>query len=271
MLAVMVFSFTATTMGLFMALSFMNKLPVLYDKGVAIEEKDTTLKHRLQVADPFFSVVYYPGIFVLAVKATFELGSDMEGRWSEITNCSSLFLLFFVSRMILHCPIQLITLSGNRKLMYQMTAHHVCSVVCFGGGLVSGRMHFWGCFAGCCEATTIFLTALEISNNHLPTGWKSARAAAAIALWISFIPFRLFLFSAWLFVFIQDLAELPEITHVQLTVAERYLYPATIIMLLCLSCGWMMKLTRLLVCERSGKANGQNHKSRKSNPKRKPQ
>ena len=249
-MSAMVGSLTAVTMGIFISLSCMGKLPVLYEKGVAINDKDATLKHRLAVADSFFSVVFYPVIFSLAMKATADLAGDVERRWLGITNCSNLFQLFYVTRMILHCPIQWITLSDNRRHLYQMTAHHVFSVVCFVGALVSGRMHFWACFAGCCEATTIFLTALEISKNHLQTVGKSARrgflVSSAVALWTSFIPFRLVLFSAWLIFFAQDLAELPEAIHIQLTVAERYLNPATISMLLYLSCGWMLKLTRLV-------------------------
>ena len=55
--------------------------------------------------------------------------------------------------MIFHLPIQHVCLANNPKLRVQMTAHHILSVVSYGGGLYFGRMSPGAAFsegaAGC--------------------------------------------------------------------------------------------------------------------------
>merc|ERR1711920_295927 len=85
-----------------------------------------------------------------------DLSESLELRWRGVTFESRFFLLLYTSRQVLHVFIQcMVEMSRTQFLL--MTLHHLLSVMCFGGGLVTSRMQFWACLDGVCEFSTIFL------------------------------------------------------------------------------------------------------------------
>ena len=234
------------------AVSYAFKIP-LYEKKVLVAENEINMKHRINVADDLFSSFFFPFMAYLAIYGSIEIWEmdSIEARWHKTTVTSRWFMLLYVARMILHLPIQTLLLWKDSKvLLAQMTAHHIFSAICFGIGLVTGRMHFWGLFAGCCEVTTGFLAMLCISMNCFPPNHSAANIFTAIVgllLWLGFVVFRIILFPVWMYLYMRDAAADPELTWAIMSPGERIMYPGVITMLFVLSSIWMWPITRGLL------------------------
>ena len=131
-----------------------------------------------------------------------------------------------------------------------MLLHHCLSLVSYGSSLLTHRMSFWAVLAGCCEVTTFFLNnlcllrELNAIKNYAKSKWtRTINTVNGVLLWVSFIVFRLVLFSYWLWWFWQETEAHPQILR-QLTLVERYINPAVIGFLLCISTKWFVSLTR---------------------------
>ena len=193
----------------------------LYNKktGEPLLQKDLPWRLRLDFADSLFGVPFYPLITYLAISGATALSGDVNSRWVGVTGESYIFQLLYVVRMLLHTPVQFITLAHKPGLLAQMTAHHLLSVVCFGGGLITGRMHFWALLDGSCEVTTVALNSMFIVESFFPRGFyhKWLKRATGISLFLSFILFRLALFPAWLLFFYADVTNETEATWQRVT------------------------------------------------------
>lgn len=242
----------ASGMCFFVAVSYVFKIP-LYEKKVLVKESEITLKHRMHVADDLFSSVFFPIMAYLAFSGSIELWKrgTIEARWLETTYTSHLFIMMYVARMMLHLPVQTLLLWDDSKgLLGQMTAHHIFSALCFGKGLLTQHMHFWGLFAGCCEFTTACLAILCISMNCFPPGHSVASIVTAVMgsiLWLGFLVFRICLFPLWLWLFYEDIVADPDNTWALMSVTERISYPIVVVMIFYLSCMWMWPITRGLL------------------------
>jgi hypothetical protein len=247
-----VIALVACGMCFFLVISYVFKIP-LYERKVLVPESNITIKHRLHVADDLFSSVFFPIMAYLAFSGSIELWNEgtIEARWLETTYTSYLFIMMYVARMILHIPVQTILLWDDSKgLLGQMTAHHILSALCFGKGLLTQHMHFWGLFAGCCEFTTGCLAILCISMNCFPPGHPIASIVTAMmgsVLWLGFLVFRICLFPLWLWLFYMDIAADPDHTWALMSVTERVSYPLVVIMIFYLSCTWMWPITKGLL------------------------
>ena len=223
----------------------------LYNKktSVLLDQKDIAWSVRLDCADDLFGQCFYPVLAYLAVSGSLQLSGDVNSRWFEVTTESYVFQLLYVVRMVLHMPVQCITLADKPSLLAQMTAHHALSAVCFGGSLVTGRMHFWALLDGSCEVTTVALNTLFLVQGCCPPGWfqRTTKLASGICLFFSFLVFRIALFPAWLWYFYVDVTSEPEVTWERVTWVERLLYPSVTAGLFVLSCLWMIPITKLVL------------------------
>ena len=221
-----------------------------YAKGRRLPASEVTLRHRADCSDrlvtpPFMGVVAY-----LAFRGTMELwtpgAAGVEDRWFGATWATKWFQLLYVARMMLHLPFQTYLLYKDKKvLLVQMTFHHVLSALCYGGGLVTGRMHWYAAADGLCEVTSVFLDMLMTIKFHTdPNGavHQVLGPVVGFGLWLTFLIFRLCLFPAWLYMFYQDVNEFPAQTWAKVTFVERYVYAFTTAMLLLLSSIWMVQI-----------------------------
>jgi len=133
---------------------------------------------------------------------------------------------------------------GDLKLADKilMTVHHVVSIICYGGAIATLRMHWWACLDGCCEVTTIFLNNLLLFRAMDYKGVFNS--LNGVCLWLSFIVFRLVLFSYWLYQFYMDVSNYPDETIRKTTLFERTVYPCTTILLLLMSTLWFGSITK---------------------------
>merc|ERR1712232_985276 len=120
-----------------------------------------------------------------------------------------------------------------------------------GGGMATGRMHYYACLDGCCEASTLFLGFLQMSKIKGGTFAARFRArfpkflvANSFLLWLTFLMFRVMLFPYWLVQFGLDLRQMPTEIWNQLTMLELTFYPAVTLFLLILSSMWFLRLTK---------------------------
>ena len=220
----------------------------IYDtkKGTVLE--DHKFREKIDAWDGVFCQPFFTLLAVLALQASYDLGGSVESRWKGQTDASYWFQIFYVTRMVVHTPLQFVTLKNNPKLLAQMTMHHVLSACSFGSGLMTGRMHFFAVFDGCCEVTTFFLNGLFLLRTYAPPDANAVpKALCGGFLWLTFIFFRLLLFPAWLYLFFSDVYAAPAITWDTIGSFERYGYVPVTVVLLLLSASWFVPITKGLI------------------------
>jgi hypothetical protein len=241
-----------------LCLAAFRKVPI-YDrkKGTLIEQPP--LSAQLDAADGIFCQPFFTLLAALAISATYEMGvenSSIAARWSQVTRTSYLFNINYTARMAWHSVLQFFTIDDG-KLFMQMTAHHVLSAACFGYGLATGRMHFFGVLDGCCEVTTIFLNGhFVLSTYTAPDRCFIGKAVCGVGLWFTFIIFRLILFPTWLYVFVSDVRADPTATWDTVDNVERYGYPMVTLLLLGLSSYWFVGISKAVVGAAMGTSGG---------------
>ncbi len=195
---------------------------------------------KLKLADLYFSVPFYPAVAALALHAVLTLGGSLADRWRGTSWSSHAMLQLYLAGMAGQTAV---LWRGSSALSYKlmMTLHHVVSMFCFGYGLATGRMHFFGALDALCEVTTVFLNNVFLFKEH-PAG-AAADVANGLLLWLSFLVFRLALFPYWIYLWRTDIAADPERTWAASDAVERYFYPATTLLLLGLSALWFGKIT----------------------------
>lgn len=206
-------------------------------------------KDPWMLADLLTSLVVFPLLAAAALLSVLNLRGTLTSRWTGVTPETRFFLLLYIARCLVHMPVQAME-DMDRNLFVFMTVHHVISITCFGSGLITGRMHFWGCFDGCCEMSTVFLNIMycgkefTVKDRRPQDLFPKVFAVNGVCLWLSFLIFRLTLFPAWLYYWHQDVVTHPELTWNQGSAIERYMYPTVTVLLLVLSITWFVPLTK---------------------------
>jgi len=204
----------------------------------------------LSLVDALTSIVIFPLMVWGASIGTFSLRGSVEARWSGQTPESRFFLLLYCSRTFVHTFMQPF-MEMSRLQLVTMTLHHLLSLVCMSGGLITGRCHFWACFDGMCEVSTIFLNNMcllkwiTVGGRRLQDVVPSSVAKTnGMCLWLAFLLFRIVLFPTWLYLFYQDVRDFPERTWATCSIMERYLNPLVTAFLMLLSFKWFFSITR---------------------------
>jgi len=202
------------------------------------------------LADTLISTVMFPLMAYLAISASLELKDSQESRWHGRTGKSHAFLMLGLTRMFLH-TFMIVMIKLDRELYILMTLHHILSMVCAGNALIRGTMHYWGCLAGVCEITSVFLTNVwlckeikirgSLLQSYLPAWLYGLNG---ILLWLSFIVFRIILFPYWLVTYYKDINAFPDRTWDVMNPIERYVYPAVVCVMLQLSTYWLVPVTK---------------------------
>lgn len=220
----------------------------IYDSKKGTVQAEPSLANKLDAADGVFCQPFFMLLVYLALKATWDLSGSLGDRWHTVTFESRWFQICYVTRMATHIPIQWVTLANNPALRLQMTAHHVLSAACMGFGLLTGRMHFFAVFDGCCEVSTLFLNSLFLFKVFAPPdACGLGKAVSGLLLWASFLVFRLALFPAWLYIMYADSVAEPSRTVALITPFEKFVNPSVTLFLFFLSCAWMVPITKGLV------------------------
>lgn len=202
------------------------------------------------LADTLVSLGIFPLLTGSAIIGSLELRHELDSRWYGRTTFSSFFMTLYATRAFFHMFVQCKQKMPPNHFM-MMTLHHGLSMICYGCGLATGRMHFWGCLDGCCEMSTIFLNNVymtkELTYNgkelkEFMPGWMYA--INGVILWLSFLIFRLVLFPVWLFSWYQDVTAFPGKTWDRVSLIERYMHPGVTAFLFFLSAFWFISVTK---------------------------
>ena len=149
--------------------------------------------------------------------------------------------------MLLDVPTQAYTLRGDAVKRLQMVGHHLLSFVAIGLGLVVKRSAFFACWAVCSELSTPFLNAvmaIKLFGGNATPAQKSCHMVAGTGLWLAYIPFRMALFPAWLWLWFDDQRSFPDRTTAVSSTFELSFFPAVIAFLLALSTVWFYAITK---------------------------
>ena len=139
------------------------------------------------------------------------------------------------------------TLRKSATKRAQMVGHHALSLVAIGLSLVTGRCHFFACFAVCSELSTPFLCAvlaIKLLGGSRTPAQRTCQALAGAGLWLAYLPFRLALFPCWLGLFFADQRAAPATSRETATPFELCFYPAVIAFLFALSCVWFVAISK---------------------------
>ena len=232
---------------------------VLLDKFVT--PKAITIK-RDQFANNLLSIPLALLLFTAALSACITLIDSHESRWMGVTWSSTFFQTVYVSHNIVNTIIDL----REHRPFHQkipMLLHHLTSILAYGGGLTTGRMHFWACLDGLCEFTNINLCVLLLCNTKeggagdaiKRTIGDSLSLLNGLLLWIGFLVFRMILFPMWLYWFWLDAKAMyyrsPESeSHPLVPGGERFswielgCYPVITMFLFLLSLLWFVQITK---------------------------
>lgn len=234
-----------TTLGWLVCLKLSYRFQLREAKEPNVPVEPVTTQARLDAADKLLSTPFYVIIAALAIKGTLGLRGDLHTRWHGTSPTSRWAIMLYVSRMAMDIPIQQISLANDRTRLVQMTAHHLLSAMAMGGGLVTGRMHYFGLLDLCCEITTIFLNSIfSLKTLSPPSPAQNGKIAGlGIGLFLSFIAFRITLFPYWLYQFRVDVQKNPKDTWDAILKFERYFYPSINVFLFALSSIWMVPIT----------------------------
>lgn len=205
-----------------------------------------SLQARFDATDKLMNTPFFAAIAFMSLKGAIELSGNTQTRWHGTSTTSRWALILYVARMIFDTPLVQISLAGEPKKRMEMTAHHVLSGVAVAGGLVTSRMHFFGCLDMCCEFTTIFLNTLFALKTLCQPGpaLEKKVAPVGLSLWFSFVAFRLVLFPLWFWIFLKDIRRNPKASWHTITAYEKFFYPSVSGILFVLSCVWFVPLTR---------------------------
>jgi len=212
----------------------------------------STAKDRVGLSNSMFWFLASPALCYHAFPATLALGHSAETRWIGVCEHSTSFQRAYIALQIVATVMEFLK-TGSLSSKLPMIAHHILSCLGMSGGLGTGRLHFFACFDGCCEFTTIFVSFLQMSRMEgsgidrwtLQKGLgKLSFQLNGVLLWLSFVLFRLVLFSVWLGLFAWDLLqpEFPSLIWEKLTRIELTFYPFITLFLLGLSAQWFAKI-----------------------------
>lgn len=171
--------------------------------------------------------------------------------------------VWYIADNLAHIPLQLskkVTWSKN----WTVVAHHLLSNFCFGLGIATTRMHFWGCLNCVCEITNPPLSVVFfLKENSYVDGpvWAPIFRFASITVWVLFFIFRILLFPLWLLLFAHDVYF--HYAVLDATMFELVFYPLVTLLLLLLSVQWMAGLTRgLRKCLTTGNTSRESQEKR---------
>jgi len=202
------------------------------------------------LADTLVSLIIFPLLAGSAIVGSYKLSHDVELRWHSNVIESRFFIRLYMARAIFHCFLQCFEkMSWSHMLL--MSLHHVISTVAYSEGLCTGNMHFFGCLAGVCEMSTIFLNNLYLSKELTFGGTelkevmpKWLYAMNGVCLWLSFLVFRICLFPTWLYIMYVDAKAYPQEMWAKATAMEKYGYPCVTVFLFVLSSYWFIPITK---------------------------
>ena len=200
-------------------------------------------------------------LFTTALSACITLIDSHESRWMGVTRSSTLFQTVYISHNIVNT---IIDLRENLPLKQKipMLLHHLTSILAYGGGLTTGRMHFWACLDGLCEFTNLNLCVLLLCNTKEGDAGGAIKRTVGeflltlngLLLWIGFFVFRMILFPLWLYWFFFDVKDMygsPESESRPLVPGgERFswielvCYPVITTFLFVLSFLWFVQITK---------------------------
>ena len=134
-----------------------------------------------------------------------------------------------------------------------MLVHHVISIGAYTLCMMSGRFGYTACLASLCEFTNIPLSILYITKTKGGgvKEWMEKYFGVLLdinggILWLSFIPFRIFLFPAMYYNFVITCLELKETwpeRWEQVWWSELIVHTVAAILLFFMSCLWFYKIT----------------------------
>eukprot|EP00755_Sulcionema_specki_P028983 Sspe_Gene.91128::Locus_62591_Transcript_1_1_Confidence_1.000_Length_992::g.91128::m.91128 len=194
------------------------------------------------VADTLLSLPLYVYLAYLATRGAIEYGGTAEMRWTGTSETTYAFLWLYVYRSVVHMPMMFVTkMTMSHRLT--MCLHHALSAVCYGLGIWTGRLHFFGCLDGMCEISTVFLNNVFFCKElRWDTKYPLPYAVNGVLLWLTYLVFRIFLFPAWLYIFFTDHFGVPG--GMAKNMLELTLYPFVNVFLLVVSTKWMIPITK---------------------------
>lgn len=194
-------------------------------------------------------VSMYPAFFVLVATshiATLDtnfwgLTDGGNARFQSSDYWCDVFANFYIAVNLVQAMGQIQT--EKPPLLYQLMAHHVLSIFCYGGGFYFDRFRWWTTLAGCCEITNLFLVPVFMSKDYFPE-WRKERwfLINSNLLWWTFITHRMVLFPCWLGLWFWDRLHADE--SVPIHWVEGTIYPITILGLFLLSVVWLLQIDR---------------------------
>jgi len=193
----------------------------------------------------------YPAFFALiwSSHATLMESIFWQGPEQRMTSSSAgcdFFASLYIATNLVQAIGQLQTESG--PLLWQLMAHHVMSIFCYGCGFYFDRFRFWTAFGGASEITNLCLVPVQAAKELPEIRKQTWYKWNAWGLLVLFITHRLVLFPAWLWLWTSDrmalVQKMPPNEQNQIHWLEGMVYPGTVLGLIVLSLIWFKQIVQ---------------------------
>ena len=194
-----------------------------------------------------------PVLAYLCLRALSELPkATAEERMTATNRAGWQFFALFCCHAVVHSALVLAKPDTGAAYKAAMLLHHAVAVSAYSAAF-EGTGHFWGLLLGCCEVTGVFLNGVYLLKElGAPQGLQ---AANGVALWATWVAFRLALFPFWLLLWWRDAGARQELADPGSTFHRwSWAYPGATLLLLALSLAWFVPIHR--GCLRSLRAAG---------------
>ncbi|GAB5360409.1 hypothetical protein AAMO2058_000625500 [Amorphochlora amoebiformis] len=199
-------------------------------------------RYRATFADNLFNIPFLPVLCYTAIVGSASLGASVESRWAETTPESTAFLIMYMSKNIMR-SVSSIALGDSKPGIWLIHIHHIVSVICFGSGLILGRLHFFGVLDGVCEVSVIFLN-FKLLWRDFALKQNYIYVINLHILAFTWFLTRIILFPIWIFIYLYDTYYYPEISIESVSRMEYFIYPITTLAIWAMSVKWFVPLMK---------------------------
>jgi len=225
--------------------------------AIRLIEKGYVVGHPVNIADQLINIVFLPVLCYLATVSLLYEGKEYEAlglppgvsRVLAYSPSSMRMMFLYVVKVgcrTVHTHAFPESTKGHDSVL--IFVHHVVSLVVYGYGNITPRMHFFGSWCALCEYSAIPLNVLFLWRSfQLPKDklypWRLIYVINGAILWLSYLIFRVLLFPASLYYCYYDVIT-NEMTSGYVNLFERYAGLLATVFLLVLSLVWFVAITK---------------------------
>lgn len=201
----------------------------------------------VQDIDNVSGLPLYTWVWLSALETALNYGSTWQERYYVPGQTAYMTLELYVAINIIHVFYVFVKEGDYLTYKVPMLIHHALSLASYMNGLRTGRLVYMANVLALCEITTVALCFVFILKDGLVGSGGLVQTGLAVfggLSWLLYVVFRIVLFPAFLYFYINDILQLPDDEYAKVSNFEKYFYTGTILFLFAASCMWFGQITK---------------------------